>query len=70
MNCIFINVAYGKALAEGEMDVAYARSCVLGNIWCWKIELQVRSLMKEPWNLHTNSTIIIDTHCLRPIGRE
>ena len=69
INCIFIDVAYRKALAEGEMDVAYARLMFLGAAGVGKTSFK-RSLMKEPWDPHINSTIVSDVHSLRPIGRE
>ena len=51
------------------MDVAYARLMFLGAAGVGKTSLK-RSLMKEPWNPHINSTNISDIHSLRPIGRE
>ena len=69
INYTFIDIAYRKALAEGEMDVAYARLMFLGAAGVGKTSFK-RSLMNEPWNPHINSTIISDVHSLRPIGRE
>ena len=51
------------------MDVAYARLMLLGAAGVGKTSFK-RSLMKEPWNPHINSTIVSDIHSLRPIGRE
>ena len=51
------------------MDVAYARLMFLGAAGVGKTSFK-RSLMKEPWNPHINSTIVSDVHSLRPIGRE
>ena len=51
------------------MDVAYARLMFLGAAGVGKSCFK-RSLMKEPWNPHINSTIVSDVHSLRPIGRE
>ena len=51
------------------MDVAYARLMFLGAAGVGKTSFK-RSLMKEPWNPHIDSTIISDVHSLRPIGRE
>ena len=71
MNIIynFIDVAYRKALTEGEMDVAYARLMFLGAAGVGKTSFK-RSLMKEPYNPSISSTIVSDVHSLRPIGRE
>ena len=68
-NYVFIDVEYRKALAEGEMDVAYARLMFLGAAGVGKTSFK-RSLMKEPYDPHINSTIVSDVHSLRPIGRE
>ena len=68
MNYILIDV-YRKALAEGEVDVAYARLMFLGAAGVGKSSFK-RSLMKQPWNPNINSTIVSDIHSLRPIGRE
>ena len=69
INYNFIDVEYRKALAEGEMDVAYARLMFLGAAGVGKTSFK-RSLMKERWNPCINSTIVSDVHSLRPIGRE
>ena len=69
INYTFIDVAYRKALAEGEMDVAYSRLVFLGAAGVGKTSFK-RSLMKKPWNPNINSTIVSDVHSLQPIGRE
>ena len=66
---LFLDIAYQNALAEGEMDVAYARIMFLGAAGVGKTCFK-RSLMKEPWNPRLDSTIVSDVLSLRPIGRE
>ena len=61
--CFIGGVEYRKALAEGEMDVAYGRLMVLGAAGVGKTSFK-RSLMKEPWDPLVNSTIISDVHSL------
>ena len=65
----YVDFAYRKALAEGEMDVAYARIMFLGAAGVGKTSFK-RSLMREPWNPQISSTIVSDVQALRPIGRE
>ena len=69
MKYILIHIAYKKALAEGEMDVAYARLMLLGAAGVGKTSFK-RSLMKEHYDPKISSTIVCDVHSLRPIGRE
>ncbi|XP_019857379.1 PREDICTED: uncharacterized protein LOC109585696 [Amphimedon queenslandica] len=61
---------YQRALREqGSADVAYARLMLLGSAGTGKTSLK-RSLMEEPFNLHTTSTIVSDVSSVRPFGHE
>ncbi|XP_019859801.1 PREDICTED: uncharacterized protein LOC109588048 [Amphimedon queenslandica] len=62
--------AYEKALKEqGSADVAYARLMLLGSAGTGKTSLK-RSLMEEPFNPHTTSTIVSDVSSVRPFGHK
>uniref|UniRef100_A0A1X7TQJ4 Uncharacterized protein n=2 Tax=Amphimedon queenslandica TaxID=400682 RepID=A0A1X7TQJ4_AMPQE len=57
---VFLDSAYERALKEqGSADVAYARLMLLGSAGTGKTSLK-RSLMEEPFNPHTTSTIVSD----------
>ncbi|XP_019858326.1 PREDICTED: uncharacterized protein LOC109586566 [Amphimedon queenslandica] len=61
---------YQRALEEqGSADVAYARLMLLGSAGTGKTCLK-RSLMEEPFNPHTTSTIVSDVSSVRPFGHE
>ena len=63
-------VTYKRALKEqGSADVAYARLMLLGSAGTGKTSLK-RSLMEEPFNPHTASTIVSDVSSVRPFGHE
>ena len=67
---MFLIDDYEKALADGEMDVAYSRVMFLGTAGVGKTSFK-RSLMKERWDpLTINSTIVSDVQSIRPIGYE
>ena len=67
---MFLTDDYKRALADGEMDVAYSRVMFLGTAGVGKTSFK-RSLMKEHWDpLTINSTIISDVQSIRPIGYE
>ncbi|XP_019857262.1 PREDICTED: uncharacterized protein LOC109585579 [Amphimedon queenslandica] len=62
--------SYEKALKEqGSADVAYARLMLLGSAGTGKTSLK-RSLMEEPVNPHTTSTIVSDVSSVRPFGHK
>ena len=62
--------AYERALKEqGSADVAYARLMLLGSAGTGKTCLK-RSLMEEPFNPHTTSTIVSDVSSVRPFGHK
>ena len=62
--------AYERALKEqGSADVAYARLMLLGSAGTGKTSLK-HSLMEEPFNPHTTSTIVSDVSSVRPFGHE
>ncbi|XP_019858329.1 PREDICTED: uncharacterized protein LOC109586571 [Amphimedon queenslandica] len=61
---------YERALKEqGSADVAYARLMLLGSAGTGKTCLK-RSLMEEPFNPHTTSTIVSDVSSVRPFGHK
>ena len=61
---------YERALKEqGSADVAYARLMLLGSAGTGKTSLK-RSLMEEPFNPHTTSTIVSDVSSVRPFGHK
>ncbi|XP_019861742.1 PREDICTED: probable serine/threonine-protein kinase pats1, partial [Amphimedon queenslandica] len=61
---------YQSALKEqGSADVAYARLMLLGSAGTGKTSLK-RSLMEEPFNPHTTSTIVSDVSSVRPFGHK
>ncbi|XP_011409075.1 PREDICTED: uncharacterized protein LOC105315987, partial [Amphimedon queenslandica] len=61
---------YERALKEqGSADVAYARLMLLGSAGTGKTSLK-RSLMEEPFNPHTTSTIVSDVSTVRPFGHK
>ena len=66
---LIVDDVYQKALAEGEMDVAYARIMFLGAAGVGKTSLK-RSLMKQRWDPLIDSTVLSDVDSYRPIGRE
>ena len=67
---IHIIGTYESALKEqGSADVAYARLMLLGSAGTGKTSLK-RSLMEEPFNPHTTSTIVSDVSSVRPFGHE
>ncbi|XP_019859718.1 PREDICTED: uncharacterized protein LOC109587952 [Amphimedon queenslandica] len=70
---IYVHVpigAYERALKEqGSADVAYARLMLLGSAGTGKTSLK-RSLMEEPFNPHTTSTIVSDVSSVRPFGHK
>ena len=67
---MFLTDYYERALADGEMDVAYSRVMFLGTAGVGKTSFK-RSLMKELWDPSTiNSTIVSDVQSIRPIGYE
>ena len=67
---IYIIGAYERALKEqGSADVAYARLMLLGSAGTGKTSLK-RSLMEEPFNPHTTSTIVSDVSSVRPFRHE
>ena len=67
---MFLTDDYKRALADGEMDVAYSRVMFLGTAGVGKTSFK-RSLMKERWDPSTiNSTIVSDVQSIRPIGYE
>ena len=51
------------------MNVAYSRVLFLGTARVGKSSFK-KSLMKLPWDRHTNSTIISDVSCVRPFAKE
>ncbi|XP_011408300.2 PREDICTED: uncharacterized protein LOC105315378, partial [Amphimedon queenslandica] len=62
--------AYERALKEqGSADVAYARLMLLGSAGTGKTSLK-HSLMEEPFNPHTKSTIVSDVSSVRPFGHK
>ena len=62
--------SYERALKDqGSADVAYARLMLLGSAGTGKTCLK-RSLMEEPFNLHTTSTIVSDVSSVRPFGHK
>uniref|UniRef100_A0A1X7ST06 COR domain-containing protein n=1 Tax=Amphimedon queenslandica TaxID=400682 RepID=A0A1X7ST06_AMPQE len=62
--------AYKRALKEQESaDVAYARLMLLGSAGTGKTSLK-HSLMEEPFNPHTTSTIVSDVSSVRPFGHK
>ena len=69
LTLLIVDDVYQKALAEGEMDVAYARIMFLGAAGVGKTSLK-RSLMRQRWNPHIDSTVLSDVDSFRPIGRE
>ena len=59
---------YERALKEQEsVDVAYARLMLLGSAGTGKTCLK-RSLMEQPFDPHTTSTIVSDISTVRPFG--
>ena len=61
---------YERALKEQEsVDVAYARLMLLGSAGTGKTCLK-RSLMEQPFDPHTTSTIVSDVSTVRPFGHE
>ena len=61
---------YERALKEQEsVDVAYARLMLLGSAGTGKTCLK-RSLMEQPFDPHTTSTIVSDVSTVRPFGLE
>ena len=61
---------YERALKEQEsVDVAYARLMLLGSAGTGKTCLK-RSLMEQPFDPHTTSTIVSDVLNVRPFGHE
>ena len=61
---------YERALKEqGSADVAYARLMLLGSAGTGKTSLK-RSLMEEPFDPHTTSTIVSDVSSVRPFGHK
>ena len=61
---------YERALKEqGSANVAYARLMLLGSAGTGKTSLK-RSLMEEPFNPHTTSTIVSDVSSIRPFGHK
>ena len=67
---MFLTDDYKKALADGEVDVAYSRVMFLGTAGVGKTSFK-RSLMKERWDPSTiYSTIVSDVQSIRPIGYE
>ena len=62
--------SYERALKEqGSADVAYARLMLLGSAGTGKTSLK-HSLMEEPFNPHTTSTIVSDVSSVRPFGHK
>ena len=67
---VYIIGTYERALKEqGSADVAYARLMLLGSAGTGKTSLK-RSLMEEPFNRHTTSTIVSDVSSVRPFGHK
>ena len=61
---------YERALKEQEsVDVAYARLMLLGSAGTGKTCLK-HSLMEQPYDPHTTSTIVSDVSTVRPFGHE
>ena len=61
---------YERALKEQEsVDIAYARLMLLGSAGTGKTCLK-RSLMEQPFDPHTTSTIVSDISTVRPFGHE
>ena len=61
---------YERALKEQKsVDVAYARLMLLGSAGTGKTCLK-RSLMEQPFDPHTTSTIVSDVSTVRPFGHE
>ena len=59
---------YERALKEQEsVDVAYARLMLLGSAGTGKTCLK-RSLMEQPFDPHTTSTIVSEVSTVRPFG--
>ena len=69
MTVILIGI-YKRALKkQGSVDVAYARLMLLGSAGTGKTCLK-RSLMEQPFDPHTTSTIVSDVSTVRPFGHE
>ena len=69
-NCYSNIGTYERALKEQEsFDVAYARLMLLGSAGTGKTCLK-RSLMEQPFDPHTTSTIVSDVSTVRPFGHE
>ena len=67
---VYIIGTYERALKEqGSADVAYARLMLLGSAGTGKTSLK-HSLMEEPFNPHTTSTIVSDVSSVRPFGHK
>ena len=61
---------YERALKEQEsVDVAYARLMLLGSAGTGKTCLK-HSLMEQPFDPHTTSTIVSDVSTVQPFGHE
>ena len=67
---VYIIGTYERALKEqGSADVVYARLMLLGSAGTGKTSLK-HSLMEEPFNRHTTSTIVSDVSSVRPFGHK